>query len=61
MSTGIVVRASAGTGGVQATGGDSVDPAISADGRMVAFVSSATNLVSGDSNASADVFVATLA
>jgi hypothetical protein len=32
-------------------------PAISADGRLVAFVSSATNLVSGDANRSNDVFV----
>jgi WD40 repeat protein len=32
-------------------------PAISGDGRFVTFISSATNLVAGDSNASRDVFV----
>src|SRR5687768_12487085 len=32
-------------------------PAISADGRLVAFVSQADNLVSGDRNVNADVFV----
>ncbi|HEV7534200.1 MAG TPA: hypothetical protein VGP90_01120, partial [Acidimicrobiia bacterium] len=37
--------------------GDSFDPALSADGRFVAFVSDATNLVRGDTNGAADVFV----
>jgi len=37
--------------------GASFDPAISADGRYVAFVSEATNLVRGDTNGAADVFV----
>ncbi len=36
---------------------DSFTPAISANGRYVAFVSVASNLVSGDSNSSSDVFV----
>jgi Tol biopolymer transport system component len=36
---------------------DSGFPSISADGRYVAFASGATNLVSGDTNWSADVFV----
>ena len=44
------------TGGTQANGG-SAGPAISADGRFVAFYSGATDLVSGDTNAAADVFV----
>ena len=35
----------------------STDPAISADGRVVAFVSAAADLVSGDGNGTADVFV----
>ncbi len=35
----------------------SVDPAISSNGRYVAFHSGATNLVIGDTNAAADVFV----
>jgi Tol biopolymer transport system component len=37
--------------------GDSVSPAISADGRFVAFESTASNLVAGDTNESTDVFV----
>jgi len=37
--------------------GNSSTPVVSADGWFVAFVSFATNLVSGDTNANADVFV----
>ena len=37
--------------------GDSFEPAISSDGRYVAFSSSATNLVAGDSNDVNDIFV----
>ncbi len=37
--------------------GSSWDPAISADGRYIAFVSSATNLVPGDRNRAPDVFL----
>lgn len=37
--------------------GFSTSPSISADGRYVAFQSSATNLVVGDTNAQADIFV----
>ena len=37
--------------------GDSMDPSIGADGRYVAYDSSATNLVSGDTNGQLDVFV----
>lgn len=36
---------------------DSEDPAISADGRYIAFISAASNLVAGDSNGLEDVFV----
>ena len=36
---------------------DSYDPSISADGRYVAFASSASNLVAGDANNAFDVFV----
>lgn len=36
---------------------DSYQPSISADGRYVAFASSSDNLVSGDSNTTADIFV----
>lgn len=37
--------------------GDSGDPSISSDGRYVAFSSSASNLVQGDTNGCSDVFV----
>ena len=37
--------------------GDSTDPVMTPDGRYVAFVSAATNLVAGDSNGISDVFV----
>jgi Tol biopolymer transport system component len=50
------VRASVATGGTQGNDG-SYDAAISADGTRVAFDSDATNLVSGDTNNLADVFV----
>jgi pimeloyl-ACP methyl ester carboxylesterase len=40
--------------GAQGSGGS---PSISADGRYVAFVSSASNLVSGDTNGTQDIFV----
>ena len=54
--TGTTRRVSLGPGGVQGNGG-SAGPAISANGRFVAFFSAATNLVPGDTNGTADVFV----
>jgi Tol biopolymer transport system component len=54
--TGSVLRASRSSSGVQGNAASS-DPAISPDGRYVAFVSSASNLVSGDTNNSGDIFV----
>jgi putative transposon-encoded protein len=50
-------RVSLTSAGAQSTGGDSVDPWISADGSAVAFTSSATNLVANDTNGVADIFV----
>jgi Tol biopolymer transport system component len=44
-------------GGFGDANGDSIDPAISADGRFVAFASNATNLFDGDTNKDSDVFV----
>ncbi|GJL68674.1 MAG: hypothetical protein NPIRA06_13090 [Nitrospirales bacterium] len=49
-------RVSVATGGGQANG-ESFEPAISANGRYVAFRSAATNLVPGDTNGAIDVFV----
>jgi len=53
---GITTRISVSSGGAQADGG-SYTPAISADGRFIAFHSFAQNLVAGDTNGAADVFV----
>src|SRR2546425_410496 len=49
-------RLSVAAGDVQANG-HSVAPAISEDGRFVAFYSDATNLVADDTNRARDVFV----
>ncbi len=48
------------TFGNQPPDGDSSQPAVSANGRFIAFTSTADNLVAGDDNATADVFVADL-
>jgi hypothetical protein len=53
---GRIERVSLGPGGVQADEG-SGDPILSADGRLVAFSSTATNLVPGDTNGLRDVLV----
>jgi hypothetical protein len=50
-------RVSLTAAGFQATGGHSEYPSISGDGRFVAFLSAATNLVPNDTNGVADVFV----
>ncbi|HEX8101773.1 MAG TPA: hypothetical protein VF533_04110, partial [Solirubrobacteraceae bacterium] len=49
--------ASDGVPGDKPSGEFTAGPAISADGRFVAFASDATNLVAGDTNDAADVFV----
>jgi Tol biopolymer transport system component len=49
-------RVSVGPGGAQGDKSSYV-PAVSANGRYIAFTSAATNLVAGDSNGDADVFV----
>lgn len=54
--TGATTRVSVDSSGVEANGG-SDSPAISDDGRFVAFYSDATNLVSGDTNGCGDIFV----
>ena len=55
--TGTTARVSLTSGGLQATGGPSFSPSLSANGRIVAFASRAIDLVSGDTNAKSDVFV----
>jgi Tol biopolymer transport system component len=54
--TGATERVSVATGGGQADGA-SFRPAISANGRWVAYLSAASNLVAGDTNQAIDVFV----
>jgi hypothetical protein len=55
-ASGVTRRVSVDSDGDQANG-DSILPAISADGRFVAFSSEASNLVGGDTNNLADIFV----
>jgi Tol biopolymer transport system component len=54
--SGYTTRVSVGSGGAQANG-VSISPAISADGRYIAYQSLASNLVAGDTNSKSDVFV----
>lgn len=49
-------RVSVNSSGMEANGA-SGSPSVSADGRFVAFLSSATNLVGGDTNSDTDIFV----
>ena len=56
LATGITRRASVSSTGGQANG-DSYNPSISNDGRLISFTSGASNLVSGDHNHVPDVFV----
>jgi Tol biopolymer transport system component len=56
LGQGMIERVSLGPGGVESNG-YSEEPALSADGRFVAFISSAGNLVPGDTNYAQDVFV----
>jgi Tol biopolymer transport system component len=50
-------RISLGQLGDQAVGGDSTYPAISANGRFIAYMSEATNLFDQDFNSASDIFV----
>ena len=60
MQTGALTCMSCGLGGIVGDGASS-SPAISGDGRFVAFQSAATNLVAGDNNIATDVFVREIA
>lgn len=57
LITGVVTRVNTTAGGLQATGGTSSGASFSPDGTKVLFSSSATNLVSGDTNGQQDVFL----
>src|SRR5438477_639429 len=54
---GDATRGAVARGGWPASGVTGLPPAISADGRYVAFASVATNLVTGDTNGVSDIFV----
>ncbi|MBA2353203.1 MAG: hypothetical protein H0V80_00895 [Acidobacteria bacterium] len=56
VRTGSTTRVSVGSGGTQGAG-ESIAGVVSGDGRYVAFHSSASNLVPGDTNGLGDVFV----
>ncbi len=56
-ATGTTERVSVHSNGTQGNGTSYSRPAISADGRFVAFTSQASNLAPGDTNGRADVFV----
>ncbi len=56
LQSSTTVRVSTDSAGVQANGTSSY-PQISADGRYIAFLSDATNLIASDTNGFADVFV----
>lgn len=57
QSSGCRTARVSGGGGTAQADGYSNNPALSADGRIVAFSSTATNLVPGDTNSTADLFV----
>jgi Tol biopolymer transport system component len=57
LTTGSNFLVSVAANGVAGLGGPSFNPVISADGRFVTFVSAATNLVAGDTNIAADIFL----
>jgi Tol biopolymer transport system component len=57
MQTGTTTRVSVDSSGIQGNGVSGGTPPISADGRYVAFASYASNLVNGDTNDQADIFV----
>jgi len=56
LQTNLVTRVSVGAGGVQSNN-PSANPSLSGDGRLVAFESTASNLVSGDTNGLQDIFL----
>lgn len=61
IEDGTTVRMSVASGGIQATGGESVAPVLSADGRRLLFRSSATNLGAGEGESVNRVYLRDLA
>jgi Tol biopolymer transport system component len=61
LATGAVTRVDTAADGTQANGQASLSFVFSPDGRKIAFESDATNLVAGDTNGQADIFVKNLA
>lgn len=59
LESGTTTRASVSATGAQADAASSA-PSISSDGRVIGFLSSATNLVPGDANGANDIFVKNL-
>ena len=57
LQTGVTTLVSVNLAGTGGGDGDSLNPAISADGRFVAFESGASNLVANDGNTVPDIFV----
>ena len=57
MLTGDVTRVSTTATGAQSSGGTSVVPSLTPDGRFLLFEGTANNLVPGDTNAQSDVFL----
>lgn len=57
ITSNVTTRISTDSADAQAIGGNSFGPAITSDGRYVAFYSYATNLIAGDTNGTMDVFV----
>lgn len=57
IKTGITSRVSVDPGGIEGNNAANGDPAISVDGRYVAFESYASNLVADDTNNFSDIFV----
>ncbi len=60
LNTGVLTRVSTNSNGEQGNGADSLYPVFSADGTQIAFFSGANNLVEGDTNGVADIFVKNL-
>ncbi len=60
LETGATSRVNVGYDGTESNGFTGYDMSFSADGRILAFLSHATNLVPGDTNGAGDIFVATL-